>query len=1416
MEFRKVLEHKVQGQLTEENLKVLKVEYFKKHRKLRIYCTADEPLSERDEKLISETTDEILGGQVHKDISVLPRQSETLETEEAIRDFIVRIFDKDPIAKNFFQVSSISCDEKEICFSHPVELLIKHLSNKKTELLIEEFMDEIYQMKRKVCLLFDSSVRPNQVTIEEIIPERAVQTGTDRPEPAIVRAPQPKPIKLKEAKGDDRILYGKIIKEGVMPIRDLNEGMRNAVIAGRIFKMEERGLRSGKTLITLYVTDDTSSIICKLFPKDAGEAAGIRTGQFVKLKGSASVDIYTRELAIMTSHVNRMDQLIKTDSAPLKRVELHAHTTMSTMDGIVAAKDLVKQAIAWGHDAIAITDHGVVQAFPEAMDAAGDKIKVIYGVEAYVVDDHSGICSARESIPFDGEYVVFDIETTGFSQLNDRIIEIGAVKVRNQHVVERYNAFVDPLRPLPAKIVELTGITDAMVRGKETIDKVLPDFLSFCGDAVLVAHNANFDMGFIRKNARDMNLPFPNEQIDTVTLARHLYPELKRHRLDTIAKHLGIFMGSHHRAVDDAETTANILFRAFEELGKSGISDTAALNEAYLQAVDITKQMPSHVILLARDQEGLKELYQLVSQAHLKNFSRNPRMPRSLIDEAREHLILGSACVNSELFRAILEGRRPEEIRRIASFYDYLEIQPVSNNVRLLEERCTEAQLKEINRSIIELGRELGKPVVATGDVHMLKAEDRTFRHILTFCHGFAGAGENETAMPFLTTDEMLQEFMYLGAETAREVVIDNSRLIASWTQRVLPIPKETFPPKMEGAEEEIRRMTMNTAYSIYGSPLPEIVQKRVERELDSIIGNGYAVLYLVAHKLVKKSLNDGYLVGSRGSVGSSLVATFTGITEVNGLPPHYVCPGCQHSEFFTDGSVSSGVDLPEKNCPVCGAEYHREGHDIPFETFLGFEGDKEPDIDLNFSGDNQPAIHKYCEVLFGEGYVFRAGTITTVAEKTAIGYVLKFLEEKNLTVPRAEMERLALGCTGIKRSTGQHPGGIMVVPSDNDIHNFTPIQRPADDVKTEIITTHFDYHSISGRLLKLDILGHDDPTMLRMLQDITGIDPVKLPLNDPKVLSLFVGTSALGVTPEELGTPVGTIGVPEFGTRFVRQMLVDTQPKTFSDLVRISGLSHGTDVWLNNAQDYIRNGDTDLAGCISLRDNIMLYLIQCGLPSKEAFFITEKVRKGKGLKLEEEALMREHHVPEWYIESCKKIKYMFPKGHAAAYVMMAVRIAWYKVYRPLAYYATYFSVRAKDFDGEIAMKGEGAVKAAIDAVADMGNQATAKDQNLAGTMEVVYEMYKRGFGFAAMDIYKSHGTKFLVDGDRLIPPFSSLNGIGDNAAMAIWEEAQKGKFISKEDFKNRTKATRTVMEALERLGCFDGLGDTNQISFFG
>lgn len=1413
MEFRKTLADELKGRLQDDTLKVLKVEYFQKQQKLRIYCTGKDLLSWQDEEVILDTTEEILKGRIDVDITVIPLGKSEPQGDEAHKDFILHLFQKDPIAKNFFRDALMESLEDELIFRHGNAIIVNHLNRKNTGDMIETFFWEVFQKSVKIRLIHDGEVLVPQPLVRE---EAPVVIKAQLPEKPLPK-PEPKaePMTLKMDKGDDAVLYGKRIKDSPTPILDLSEGMRSATIGGVIFKREDRELRNGKTLVSLYVSDNTGSLLCKIFAKDAEEVKDIKEGLTAKFKGKPGVDLYTKELSLMVNHVERTQVVPRRDQAEEKRVELHAHTTMSTMDGVVSAKALIKQAIAWGHEAIAITDHGVVQAYPEAMDAAGDKIKVLYGLEAYLVDDITGIASGEEAYSFQDEFVVFDIETTGFSHLNDAIIEIGAVKIKQGRVEGRFSSFVNPDRPIPGKITELTGIGDAMVKDAPKIEAVLPEFLAFCGDAMMVAHNANFDMGFIRTNAGRLNLPFSNEQWDTVPMARFLFPALKRHRLDSIAKHLNIFMGSHHRAVDDAQTTVEILNRSMDLMKERGIEDSAAMNAAYRQEMDLTKPMPDHAILLAKNQAGLKRLYELVSDSHLKWFNRNPRLPKSLVAQSRQDLFIGSACTNSQLFSAILDGRRQADIETIAGFYDYLEIQPAENHRHLLEEnRCSLRDIKDINRRIVDLGKQLDIPVAATGDVHMLQPGDEAFRKIITYCQGFGGR-ENDSPQYFRTTGEMLAAFDELSPAEAYSAVIEVPNRIARAIEPCLPIPKETYPPKMEGAEAEIRKMTWDKAKSIYGDPLPEVVKARVDRELDSIIGNGYAVLYLVAHKLVKKSINDGYLVGSRGSVGSSLVATFTDITEVNGLPPHYVCPKCQQSEFFQDGSVASGVDLPEKNCPACGTTYHRDGHDIPFETFLGFSGDKEPDIDLNFSGDNQPAIHKYCEVLFGEGFVFRAGTITTVAEKTAMGYVRKYHEEKELTVSRAEMERLALGCTGIKRSTGQHPGGIMVVPSDNDIHNFCPVQRPADDVKSETITTHFDYHSISGRLLKLDILGHDDPTMLRYLKDVTGIDPTHLPLNDEKVLSLFQSPQALGITAEDLGSPVGTAGIPEFGTGFVRQMLVDTKPKTFSDLVRISGLSHGTDVWLNNAQYYIKNGMTDLAGCISLRDNIMLYLIQCGLPSKDAFFITEHVRKGKGLKPEEEAQMREFQVPDWYIESCKKIKYMFPKGHAVAYVTMAMRIAWYKVYHPLAYYAAYFSIRAKDFDAELCLAGPDAVKQQMAKIHEMGNEASAKDLNLLGTLELVHEMFCRGLEFSDIDIYKSRGTLFEVQEGKLRPPFASINGVGDNAGLAIEEEAKKGEFFSKEDFKKRTKATRTVMETLERVGCFKDLGDTDQISFF-
>ena len=1131
------------------------------------------------------------------------------------------------------------------------------------------------------------------------------------------------------------------------------------------------------------------------------------------------MDPYAKEVVIMARDINKLTKIERMDTAEEKRVELHMHTTMSSMDAVTAASKIVERAAKFGHKAVAITDHGVVQAFPDAQIAAKkNNIKVIYGVEGYLADNGTPIVINGHEESFDDEYVVFDIETTGFSSKNDKIIEIGAVKLKDGEIVDSFSTFVDPKVNIPYKITELTSITQNMVNGQPTIDEVLPKFMEFVGDSVLVAHNAAFDVGFIKKNLMDMGKTLKNPVMDTVPLARYLYPDLKKVKLNLVAKHLGISLENHHRAVDDAKATAEILKFSFKKMKEEmDIHDVKTLNEKYLSNIDVKKLPLHHIIILAKNQTGIKNLYKLVSMAHLDYFARRPRLPKSIITEYREGLIIGSACEAGQLYKAVLEGKTDGELKEIASFYDYLEIQPIQNNEFLIRKGNVkdEDELRELNRKIYDLGKEMDKPVVATCDCHFLDPNDEVFRRIIMAGQGY-GDADNQPPLYFRTTNEMMKEFEYLGEEACREVVIENTQKIADMVDVVKPIPDETFPPKIEGAEEEIRNMTMNKVHSIYGENLPEVVQKRLDKELNSIINNGYAVLYLIAQKLVAKSLEDGYLVGSRGSVGSSFVATMSDITEVNGLPPHYVCPNCKKSEFFLDGSISSGADLPDKNCPDCGAKYIKDGHDIPFETFLGFEGDKEPDIDLNFSGEYQAVVHKYTEVLFGKGYVFKAGTIGTVAEKTAYGFVKKYLQERGLVVSQAEIERLTIGCTGIKRTSGQHPGGIMVVPNDNEIYNFCPIQHPADDVNTDIITTHFDYHSISGRLLKLDILGHDDPTVLRMLQDLTGLDPKTIPLNDPKVISLFTSPDALGVTKEELGCEVGSYGLPEFGTKFVRQMLVDTQPKSFADLVRISGLSHGTDVWLNNAQYFIKEGYTTLKDCIATRDDIMVYLMYKDLPPKTAFTIMEKVRKGKGLSEDDEALMREKNVPDWYIESCKRIKYMFPKGHAVAYVMMAVRIAYYKVYYPEAYYTTYFTVRADDFDADLICKGEEAIKAKMEELNSLGNNISVKEKGLLTILEISYEMYKRGLNFLKVDLYKSEATKFKIEEDGIRPPLNALQGVGDNAAKSIVECRVNGEFISKEDLRIRSKVSKTVIETLDNHGCLEGMQESNQLSLFG
>ena len=1289
----------------------------------------------------------------------------------------------------------------------------------------EDERDVAIQNKHLLKEFLDSCGFELKIDIEEMkVSQKVLEVKMKKEEP--------KPVKVyEEKKAYNFKPKGKKGLENYVPfsICDIKEECHDIRIHGKIFEIENRTLRTGKDIQTLWIADDDDAIIMKRFERGAVTKEvlnEISKGDCVVADGKVEFDSYSRELVFMPDVLQKVAEVKRVDEAEEKRVELHVHTKLSEMDGVCDIAEFIKTADEWGMDAIALTDHRVVQAFPTAqsvVDGINKKrekpMKILYGVEMNMVDPVLQIVrNADDTKLEEGTYCVFDLETTGLSSRYDHIIEFGGQIVKDRTCIKSLQMFIKPPVELSAFTTELTNISEEHVRNAKPFVECVDEILEFIGDSILVAHNASFDCSFIEKNCKDLDLHFNATILDTVQICRFLYPELKSVKLNLVAKHLGIKLTSHHRAVDDAKATGDIFVECIKKIKEEyEVSDLSELNKIFLEKVDIKKLPTYHIIILAKTQEGIRNLYKLVSEAHIDNFFRRPRTKKSRLAEMRGGLIIGGACEAGEIYRAVLGGKNDEEVKEIMSFYDYVEIQPVENNAYLIEKGNVkdEDELKDINRKIYNLAKEVNKPTVATGDVHFLEPQDEAFRRIIMAGQGF-GDAENQPPLYFKTTEEMLKEFSYLGEDIAKEVVIKNPQEIAASVDILKPIPDETYPPKIEGADDDIRNMTMNKVHSIYGENLPEVVQKRLDKELNSIINNGYAVLYLIAQKLVAKSYADGYLVGSRGSVGSSFVATMSDITEVNGLPPHYVCPKCKKSQFFLDGSVSSGADLPDKDCPNCGVPYIKDGHDIPFETFLGFEGDKEPDIDLNFSGDNQADIHKYTEVLFGKGYVFKAGTIGTVAEKTAYGFVKKYLDQKGEIASQAEIERLTIGCTGIKRTTGQHPGGIMVVPNYTDVYNFTPIQRPADDNTSDVTTTHFDYHSISGRLLKLDILGHDDPTVLRMLQDITGIDPKTIPLNDEKVLSLFTRPDALGVTKEELECEVGSYGLPEFGTKFVRQMLVDTQPKTFSDLVRISGLSHGTDVWLNNAQYFIKEGYTTLRDCIATRDDIMVYLMYKGVPPKTAFTIMESVRKGKGLTEEFEKIMRENKVEDWYIESCKRIKYMFPKGHAVAYCMMAVRVAYYKVYYPLAYYATYFTVRgADDFDAELICKGESAVHAKLQELYALGNSATVKDKGLITVLELSFEMYKRGFEMLKVDLYESDATKFQIVGNALRPPLSSLQGVGVNAAKAIFEARKDGEFISKEDLRIRSKVSKTVIETLSVHGCLKGMSETNQLSLF-
>ena len=1289
------------------------------------------------------------------------------------------------------------------------------LNARKCDTIFEKYIKEYYNLKTRIRI--KSNIE--ELTKEDYVSRMCIE------EDELVRQTM-KNNKDKENSGDKgstvgSVLLGKAFTDKPIKIAEIAEDSGRTTIEGSIFGTEVKTLNNGKTIITFNITDYTSSIIIKLFIRDETQTAklteGIKDGKNFKIKGDVQLDPYMHETVIYPINIVETQKNSRMDTAENKRIELHAHTSMSTLDGFCPVKLLVKRAIEWGHKAIAITDHGVVQAFPDAYEAAKKSgLKVIYGVEGYFVNDGVPVIYNSGSLPEEEKYIVFDIETTGLSAANDRITEIGAVKIENGVITDRFSQLINPGINIPEFITKLTGISDEMVGDKPTIDIVLPQFLQFVGDLPLIAHNALFDWGFIKKAAERMTKIIHNPVIDTLQMARILLPDLKKHKLDVLCNHFNIKNANHHRAENDAEVTAYLFFELVKIMKEKGIEKIEDVTAASMTAKSLKNAENHHIIILVKNAAGLRNLYKLISISHLDYFYKKPRIPKSLLLQHREGLIFGSACEAGELYRSILEDADEKRIMEIAKFYDYLEIQPNGNNDFLIRtgKVKNEQQLNDINKRIVELGEKLGKPVIATGDVHFLDPEDEVFRRIIMAGQGFSDA-DDQAPLYLKTTDEMLQEFSYLGKERAYDVVIKNAEKLIEQIDNIKPIPDETSPPIIEGDKEQIKEMTYLKVKSIYGDELPKVVQERIDKELTSIIKYGFAVMYLIAQKLVTKSLRDGYLVGSRGSVGSSFVATMCDITEVNPLPPHYICSNCKSSEFITDGSYSSGADMPDKICPVCGTLYTKEGHDIPFEVFLGFDGDKEPDIDLNFAGEYQSEAHRYTEELFGKGYVYRAGTIATIADKTAYGFVKKYFEAKNVKVSTAEINRLVKGCTGIKRTTGQHPGGVMIVPSYKDIFEFTPIQRPADNTDSNVITTHFDYHSISGRLLKLDILGHDVPSIIRMLEDMTNTKVTNIKLDEAKTMSLFTSTQALGVNLDDIDCKVGSLGIPEFGTKFVRQMLMDTKPTTFEELVRISGLSHGTNVWINNAQEYIRNNTAVLKEVISTRDDIMIYLIHKGVNNKNAFKIMENVRKGKGLTKEHEQEMAQHNVPQWYIDSCNKIEYMFPKAHAVAYVMMSFRIAYYKVYYPEAFYATFFTIKVEDFDNELFIKGKDAVKAKWKEIEKLGNNATTKEKGQAILLEIVYEMYLRGIKLLPVDLYKSQANSFLVTKDGILPPLNALQGVGVNAAISIVKEREGVNFLSIDEFREKTKVSKPVIEILKQHGCLSGLPDNNQLSLF-
>ncbi|OFP01164.1 PolC-type DNA polymerase III [Staphylococcus sp. HMSC065E08] len=1211
--------------------------------------------------------------------------------------------------------------------------------------------------------------------------------------------------------------------DNVRPIESIIEEEFKVAIEGVIFDMNIKELKSGRHIVELKVTDYTDSLVLKMFTRknkdDLEHFKALSVGKWVRAQGRIEEDTFVRDLVMMMSDIEEIKKAPKQDKADDKRVELHLHTAMSQMDGINNIGDYVAQAAKWGHPAIAVTDHNVVQAFPDAFAAAEkNDIKMLYGMEGMLVDDGVPIAyKPTDRILKDATYVVFDVETTGLSNQYDKIIELAAVKVHDGEIIDKFERFSNPHERLSDTIKNLTHISDDMLVDAPEIDDVLTEFKEWVGDAIFVAHNASFDMGFIDTGYERAGLGnYTNGVIDTLELSRTINTEFGKHGLNFLAKKYGVELTQHHRAIYDTEATAYIFIKMLKQVEELGVTNHKDINQSLSNEDAYKRARPSHITILVQNQEGLKNLFKIVSESLVTYYYRTPRIPRSLLDEYREGLLIGTACDEGEVFTAVMQ-KDQSQVERIAKYYDYIEVQPPALYQDLIDRELIRDNktMEEIYERLLKAGEAVNVPIVATGNVHYLNEHDSIARKILIASQ--PGNPLNRSTLPeahFRTTDEMLDAFHFLGEEKAHEIVVENTQALADRIERVVPIKDKLYTPRMEGANEEIREMSYDNARKLYGDDLPQIVIDRLEKELESIIGNGFSVIYLISQRLVKKSLNDGYLVGSRGSVGSSFVATMTEITEVNPLPPHYICPKCKKSEFFNDGSVGSGFDLPDKKCE-CGAEMIKEGQDIPFETFLGFKGDKVPDIDLNFSGEYQPEAHNYTKVLFGEDKVFRAGTIGTVAEKTAFGYVKGYLNDQGIHKRGAEVDRLVKGCTGVKRTTGQHPGGIIVVPDYMDIYDFTPVQYPADDQSSPWMTTHFDFHSIHDNVLKLDILGHDDPTMIRMLQDLSGIDPKTVPVDDKETMRIFSTPESLGVTEEEIMCKTGTFGVPEFGTGFVRQMLEDTKPTTFSELVQISGLSHGTDVWLGNAQDLVRSGTCDLSGVIGCRDDIMVYLMYAGLEPSLAFKIMEAVRKGKGLQEEWEEIMKENNVPDWYLDSCKKIKYMFPKAHAAAYVLMAVRIAYFKVHYPLYYYASYFTVRASDFDLLTMIKDKEGIKAVVKDMYSKYMELGKKEKDVLTVLEIMNEMAHRGYRMQPISLEKSQAFEFIIEGDTLIPPFIAVPGLGENVAKRIVEAREEGPFLSKEDLNKKAGLSQKVIEYLDDLGSLPGLPDKAQLSIF-